>query len=103
MFKFFDKKLKMQLAGRGISSGTLTTSVRRLIGGVMKQGSDMVDLSEDMLSARAVKGIRPLLYISSGTDLECSLLVLLGEAEGGRSVVPPPTAFKIPSCHFLKD
>lgn len=43
--------------------------------------SNMQDLYEEMLHARAVKGIRPMLYVSSPTDLECSVLMLLNEAQ----------------------
>lgn len=39
----------------------------------------MVDLVEEMLFQRASTGIRPLLYVSSYTDLECSMLMLLDE------------------------
>lgn len=42
--------------------------------------SDVVDLYEEMLYERAAKGIRPLLYVSSHKDLECSVLMLLDEA-----------------------
>jgi hypothetical protein len=42
--------------------------------------SRMLDLYEEMLYERAAKGIRPVLYISSQKDLECSVLVLLDEA-----------------------
>jgi hypothetical protein len=42
--------------------------------------SDMVDLYEEMLYTRAAKRIRPVLYVSSHKDLECSVLMLLGEA-----------------------
>ena len=42
-------------------------------------GVDMVDLVEEMLFQRASTGIRPLLYVSSYTDLECSMLMLLDE------------------------
>jgi len=41
--------------------------------------SDMLDLYEAMLRKRATKGIRPVLYVSSQTDLECSVLILLNE------------------------
>jgi hypothetical protein len=40
----------------------------------------MVDLLEEMLFQRASSGIRPVLYLSSYTDLECSMLMLLDEA-----------------------
>lgn len=52
-------------------------------GGVLERemtDSNMVDLYEEMLCARAWKGIRPLLYVSSTKDLECSVLMLLNEA-----------------------
>ena len=42
--------------------------------------SGMVDLYEEMLYERAAKGIRPVLYVSSTKDLECSVLMLLNEA-----------------------
>ena len=46
---------------------------------------DMVELFEQMLFQRAAKGIRPVLYVSSYTDLECSMLMLLDEADHGRA------------------
>jgi hypothetical protein len=45
----------------------------------------MVELFEQMLYQRAAKGIRPVLYVSSYTDLECSMLMLLDEESQGRS------------------
>lgn len=47
-------------------------------------GVDMVDLVEEMLFQRASNGIRPALYISSYTDLECSMLMLLEDSDGAR-------------------
>jgi hypothetical protein len=41
--------------------------------------SGMVDLYEELLYERAAQGIRPLLYVSSYKDLECSVLMLLDE------------------------
>jgi len=41
--------------------------------------SNMVDLYEEMLYARAAKGIRPVLYVSSDKDFEHSVLKLLDE------------------------
>ena len=41
--------------------------------------SGMVDLYEEMLYERAAIGIRPVLYVSSRTDLECCVLMLLDE------------------------
>ena len=46
----------------------------------MKQKStsqDMVEVFEDMLYERASRGFRPVLYVSSFTDLECNMLMLL--------------------------
>lgn len=40
---------------------------------------DMIELYEQMLFQRAAKGIRPVLYVSSYTDLECSMMMLLDE------------------------
>jgi hypothetical protein len=43
---------------------------------------DYVDLYEQLLYQRASRGIRPVLYVSSYTDLECTMLMLLdGEAD----------------------
>jgi hypothetical protein len=42
-------------------------------------GVESVDLLEEMLFQRAASGIRPVLYLSSYTDLECSMLMLLDE------------------------
>lgn len=42
-------------------------------------GVDMVDLLEEMLFQRAATGIRPVLYVSSDTDLECNMLMLLDD------------------------
>ncbi|HSE38222.1 MAG TPA: hypothetical protein VLG74_13040 [Blastocatellia bacterium] len=42
--------------------------------------SNAVDLYEELLSERATKGVRPVLYVSSRRDLECSVLMLLDEA-----------------------
>lgn len=40
---------------------------------------DYVDLYEELLFQRAASGIRPVLYLSSYTDLECSMLMLLDD------------------------
>ncbi|HWP43334.1 MAG TPA: hypothetical protein VNO14_08880, partial [Blastocatellia bacterium] len=42
--------------------------------------AEIIDLYEQMLYQRAIKGIRPVLYVSSFKDLECSLLMLLDES-----------------------
>jgi hypothetical protein len=44
-----------------------------------EDGVDIIDIFEDMLCQRAMKGFRPVLYVSSFTDLECSMLMLLDE------------------------
>ena len=46
---------------------------------------DIVDVYEQMLFQRAAKGIRPTLYVSSFTDLECSMLMLLDEENQQRA------------------
>jgi hypothetical protein len=45
----------------------------------VKPEVDMIDLYEQMLFERASKGIRPVLYLSSSKDLECSMIMLLNE------------------------
>src|SRR6266478_4994750 len=50
--------------------------------------SAMVDLYEEMLYERAAMGIRPVLYISSQTDLECSVLMLLDEPLESKLALP---------------
>jgi hypothetical protein len=40
----------------------------------------MLELVEEMLFQRASSGIRPVLYVSSYTDLECNMLMLLDGA-----------------------
>ena len=62
----------------------------------MQTGVDMVDLLEDMLFQRASSGIRPMLYLSSHTDLECSMMMLLDETgEGQWSMEQQPLAREI--------
>jgi hypothetical protein len=46
--------------------------------------SNIVELYEEMLYERAAKGIRPVLYVSSRKDFECSILLLLDEPPEGR-------------------
>jgi hypothetical protein len=47
--------------------------------GANKIDLDYVDLYEQLLYQRAAAGIRPVLYISSLTDLECTMLMLLDD------------------------
>jgi hypothetical protein len=44
----------------------------------------MIDLMEEMLFQRAASGIRPVLYLYSFTDLECSMLMLLDDSGEAR-------------------
>ena len=44
---------------------------------------DLVDLLEEMLCQRAMKGYRPVIYMSSFMDLECNMLMLLNETAEG--------------------
>ena len=54
---------------------------------------DIVDIYEQMLFERASKGIRPVLYVSSNKDLECSMLMLLDEeSQQLASGAQPPIA-----------
>jgi len=60
----------------------------------------MVDVYEQMLYQRAAKGIRPTLYVSSYTDLECSMLMLLDEenqqlASGQQRPVPKGVGYHV--------
>jgi len=41
---------------------------------------DIIEIFEEMLSQRAMKGHRPFLFVSSFTDLECNLIMLLGDS-----------------------
>ncbi|HVF91318.1 MAG TPA: hypothetical protein VNH22_14725 [Blastocatellia bacterium] len=53
--------------------------------GQEKTDVDMIEVFEQMLFQRASKGIRPVLYVSSYTDLECSMLMLLDESPTGQA------------------
>ena len=44
---------------------------------MIEQTTDMIDLFEQMLLERAMQGYRPVLYISSPTDFQCSMMMLL--------------------------
>jgi hypothetical protein len=61
---------------------SLSCGADQFFGGAMEQemtDSNAVDLYEELLFERATKGIRPVLYVSSRKDLECSVLMLLDE------------------------
>ena len=50
-----------------------------------KEALDIVDLYEELLFKRAEMGYRPVIYISSECDLECSLIGMfeLGDGSNG--------------------
>jgi hypothetical protein len=54
--------------------------------------ADVVDLYEEMLYARASRGIRPVLYVSSRKDFECCVLMLL---------VQPPAELRLTAARRL--
>ena len=61
---------------------------------------DMVEIYEQMLFQRAAQGIRPVLYVSCLTDLECSMLMLLGgehceKADGGQRPVSKVAGYHV--------
>ena len=59
-------------------------------------GVDVLDVVEEMLYQRASSGIRPMLYLSSNTDLECSMMMLLDETgEAQWSIEQRPVAQEI--------
>jgi hypothetical protein len=59
-------------------------------------GVDMLDLVEEMLFQRASSGIRPMLYLSSHTDFECSMIMLLDETgEAQWSIEQRPAAREV--------
>jgi hypothetical protein len=65
-----------------------------------KTDIDMIEVFEQMLYQRASKGIRPVLYVSSYTDLECSMLMLLdenptGQASGAQRPVPHGVGYHV--------
>ena len=66
-----------------------------------KQALDMVDVLEEMLFQRAQAGIRPVLYLSSYTDLECSMLMLLDEAGEVQWATEPPRTSKQTGYHII--
>jgi hypothetical protein len=64
-------------------------------------GVDAVDLMEEMLFQRAAIGVRPVLYLSSYTDLECSMLMLLDDTGEARWSAEQAPAEKQPGYHIL--
>ena len=57
-------------------------------GGCDPYGADMIILIEQLLLERAMSGFRPVLYVSSPTDLQCAIIMLLPVRNG-----PPRPAF----------
>jgi hypothetical protein len=62
---------------------------------------DMVDLFEEMLYQRASCGIRPMLYLSSNIDLECSMLMLLDDTGEVRWTTESQPAAKRTGYHVV--
>jgi len=61
----------------------------------------MIDLVEEMLFQRASTGIRPVLYVSSYTDLECSMLMLLDDMGEVQWSGTKPQAQKQAGYHMI--
>jgi len=64
-------------------------------------GKDTVDLLEEMLFQRAAGGIRPVLYLSSYVDLECSMLMLLDDSGEARWLAEHTPAARQISYHTV--
>jgi hypothetical protein len=64
-------------------------------------GTEMIDLMEEMLFQRAAIGIRPVLYVSSYTDLECSMLMLLDDSGEARFSAEQLPTERQPGYHTI--
>lgn len=64
-------------------------------------GADGVDIVEEMLFQRAANGIRPVLYLSSYTDLECCMLMLLDDTGEARWSTEQTPATIQPGYHII--
>lgn len=64
-------------------------------------GVESVELLEEMLFQRAANGIRPVLYLSSYTDLECSMLMLLDETGEARWSAEQTPAARQAGYHII--
>lgn len=62
---------------------------------------DYVDLYEQLLYERASMGIRPVLYVSSLTDLECAMLMLLDDDAEARYVGSPQQIKRGTGYHLM--
>jgi hypothetical protein len=56
---------------------------------------------EEMLFQRAASGIRPVLYLSSYTDLECSMLMLLDDRGEARWPAEQTPAARQAGYHLI--
>ena len=64
-------------------------------------GADGVDIVEEMLFQRAANGIRPVLYLSSYTDLECCMLMLLDDTGEARWSAEQAPITRQPGYHII--
>lgn len=64
-------------------------------------GAEAVDLMEEMLFQRAASGVRPVLYLSSYTDLECSMLMLLDDTGEARWSAEQAPVTRQPGYHII--
>lgn len=62
---------------------------------------DIIDIFEEMLSQRAMKGHRPFLFVSSFIDLECNLVMLLDESSDLSSSDLPRTNSQWAGYHVM--
>ncbi|MCI0487665.1 MAG: hypothetical protein L0229_13820 [Blastocatellia bacterium] len=62
-----------------------------------RMSDDVIEVYEEMLYQRASQGIRPVLYVSSFTDFECSLMMLLDNPSVNKSSGAQPSSHKEPA------
>lgn len=84
-----------------LSNQSVTKTAQRKNATQPPLGAAIVDLMEEMLFQRAASGIRPVLYLSSYTDLECSILMLLDEAGEARFSAEQAPAAKHAGYHII--
>jgi hypothetical protein len=79
-----------QISGCEPGGKTLKSTIDQSGQRERKQRFDVVDLYEELLSKRAELGHRPIIYVSSERDLECTLIGMfeqeLAEAAAGEAV-----------------
>ena len=66
-----------------------------------KKEVDYVDLYEQLLYERASQGIRPVLYVSTSTDLECAMLMLLDDGADARYIGSPQHTKRRSGYHLM--